>query len=164
MCASTKDVPRSRLATCRICHFSFWIQHIQLKVTNNCCASVPQSRESAQSIGIEQQRSSRAALEGSVDPANNYSYYYQDSFKMGLGGITRDSIADLASLVHDDDDTTVTNTNDAHLRRTASLVRSGRPSSFTSENKVASAEGDFFTEEEGEERRCVLNDDGEQVG
>ena len=87
---------------------------------------------------------------------------------MGLGGITRDSIADLASLVHDDDNNgtiSTTNNDSVNNRTSASLHRASSDylssSSFTLETTkdklLPSGDGYDFIEQE--EQRCVLNDD-----
>lgn len=74
---------------------------------------------------------------------------------MGLGGITRDSIADLASLVPNDDDVLPSNNNVASLDRASSDY-----CSYTSSMVSDGVKGGYFEEEE---RRCVLNDDGEDL-
>ena len=73
---------------------------------------------------------------------------------MGLGGITRDSIADLASLVSNDDDVLPSNNHVASLDRASSDY-----CSYTTSSMVSDAKDEF----EEEERRCVLNDDGEDL-
>ena len=88
---------------------------------------------------------------------------------MGLGGIARDSIADLASLVDSSSDGNV----DHDIRRRFSAGREHRPSSFTSDDKGgklniggAGVDADEYLrldEEEAleEEQKCALNDDGD---
>jgi len=85
---------------------------------------------------------------------------------MGLGGITRDSIADLASLVHDDDiasntNKAVTHDNSREQFHQASFELSHRRS-FNGESKEIQVEelNDAFMEVTMTEQACVLNDDG----
>ena len=76
---------------------------------------------------------------------------------MGLGGITRDSIADLASLVSNDDDVL----HSDNSNNVASLDRASSDyCSYTSSMVSDGVKGGYFEEEE---RRCVLNDDGEDL-
>ena len=87
---------------------------------------------------------------------------------MGLGGIARDSIADLGSLVDSSSGSNV----DRTIQRRFSTGREHRPSSFSSEDKggnllnIAGAGVDAHEylrlddEALEEEQKCVLNDDG----
>jgi hypothetical protein len=70
---------------------------------------------------------------------------------MGLGGITRDSIADLASLVHDDDD-------DDKIHHGQFRASSYAPE-YSVDAPVTSGD-DTTVMVVGEENEAVLNDDG----
>jgi hypothetical protein len=69
---------------------------------------------------------------------------------MGLGGITRDSIADLASLVHDDDDIKIHH---------GQLRASSYAPEYSVDAPVTSGD-DTTVMVVGEENEAVLNDDG----
>lgn len=73
---------------------------------------------------------------------------------MGLGGITRDSIADLASLVHDDDDVKI---HHGQFRASSYVPE------YSVDPPVISDDNATVVMVVGEENEAVLNDDGSAV-
>lgn len=87
---------------------------------------------------------------------------------MGLGGITRDSIADLASLIHDDDDSSNSPATsyaapklEEYQQLRASSYSYVPSSSFDA--PLSSVEDGDGTSTIGEENEAKLNDDGVSV-